>query len=334
RLLRYVPDLVPGLTNSVLTLFESIRHRLGDRVLQRVKHLVTNKHPHPVNVVLNVAPSSLNNRLQELELRSKMSVDPFNNGLENVLLDKRPRDVNVVPDLRPNQFNNSLEELEPRYQLVVHKVHNRSENVLLNELPSRVNRNPNTLPNHLNDGPEQLEHWCQIRFNETDDGVEDDLHALPPQCDNQLNPVEHWSCNVLPQPPEHGPDSIKHGLNDRQHIRLEPHNHDLNRNHDSVPGDLDYVPQPFSARNNTIPNGLHNRPQNVTEPITNRSHSNLNSRPRRVNTITEPANLLVHENKPSNKKRHRSNNQTNRVGLHRRIQNTHLNRSTRSSELL
>src|SRR5699024_7827676 len=103
---------------------------------------------------------------------------------------------------------------------------------------------------------------------------------------------------------------------------------------DSVPGDLDYVPQPFSARNNTIPNGLHNRPQNVTEPITNRSHSNLNSRPRRVNTITEPAHLLVHENKPSNKQSDGSNNQTNRVSLHRRVQNAHLNRSTRSGKLL
>src|SRR5699024_11745008 len=69
RLLRYIPDLVPGLTNSVLALLERIRHTLSDRILQGVKHLVTNKHPHPVNVVLNVAPSSLNNRLQELELR-------------------------------------------------------------------------------------------------------------------------------------------------------------------------------------------------------------------------------------------------------------------------
>src|SRR5699024_5754894 len=77
-----------------------------------------------------------------------------------------------------------------------------------------------------------------------------------------------------------------------------------------------------------------NRPQNVTEPITNRSHSNLNSRPRRVNTVTEPANLLVHENEPSNKKRHGGNNQTNRVGLHRRVKNTHLHGSASSSELL
>src|SRR5699024_1795066 len=104
RLLRYLTDLVPGLTNSVLTLLDRIRHVLIDRILQGVEHLLTNKHPHPVNVVLNVAPSSINNRLQELELRGKMSVDPFNNGLENVL-HKRPRDVNVVPDLRPNQFN-------------------------------------------------------------------------------------------------------------------------------------------------------------------------------------------------------------------------------------
>src|SRR5699024_1094738 len=94
------------------------------------------------------------------------------------------------------------------------------------------------------------------------------------------------------------------------------------------------VPQPFSARSNTIPNCLHNRPQNVTEPITNRSHSNLNSRPRRVNTVTEPANLLVHENEPSNKKRHCRNNQTNRVSLHRRVKNTHLHRSTRRGKLL
>src|SRR5699024_4226986 len=118
------------------------------------------------------------------------------------------------------------------------------------------------------------------------------------------------------------------------HIRLEPRNHGLNREHDPVPGDLDYVPQPFSARSNTIPNGLHNRPQNVTEPITNRSHINLNSRPRRVNTITEPAHLLVHENKPSNKQGDGSNNQTNRVGLHRRVQNAHLYRSTRRGKLL
>src|SRR5699024_7090679 len=76
------------------------------------------------------------------------------------------------------------------------------------------------------------------------------------------------------------------------------------------------------------------RPQNVTEPIANRSHSNLNSRPRRVNTITEPAHLLVHENKPSNKQSDGSNNQTNRVGLHRRVQNAHLYRSTRRGELL
>src|SRR5699024_7281355 len=112
-------DLVPGLTNSVLTLFESIRHRLGDRVLQRVKHLIANEVPHRADTRLNPIPHVLNNSTQETELRGKMSVDPFNNGLENVLLDKRPRDVNVVPDLRPNQFNNSLEELEPRYQLVV-----------------------------------------------------------------------------------------------------------------------------------------------------------------------------------------------------------------------
>src|SRR5699024_10124078 len=103
RLLRYIPDLVPGLTNSVLTLFESIRHRLGDRVLQRVKHLIANEVPHRADTRLNPIPHVLNNSTQETELRGKMSVDPFNNGLENVLLDKRPRDVNVVPDLRPNQ---------------------------------------------------------------------------------------------------------------------------------------------------------------------------------------------------------------------------------------
>src|SRR5699024_2869149 len=107
--------------------------------------------------------------------------------------------------------------------------------------------------------------------------------------------------------------------------------HGLNREHDPVPGDLDYVPQPFSARSNTIPNGLHNRPQNVTEPITNRSHSNLNSRPRRVNTITEPAHLLVHENKPSNNQSDSRNNHTNRISLHRRIKNTHLHSRASSS---
>src|SRR5699024_608285 len=334
RLLRYIPDLVPGLTNSVLTLLESIRHTLSDRILQGVEHLVTNKHPHPVNVVLNVAPSSLNNRLQELELRGKMSVDPFNNGLENVLLDKRPRDVNVVPDLRPNQFNNSLEELEPRYQLVVHKVHNRSENVLLNELPRRVNRNADTLPNHLNDGPEQLEHWRKIILHKRNDSVEDDLNALPPSRDNQLNPVKHRDCDVFPQPPEHGTNSREHGLNDRQHIRLEPCNNSLNRKHDPIPSNLNAASQPFSASNNTVPNRLHDRPQHVTEPIAHSRNRDLNASPRRVNTVTEPAHLLVHENKPSNKQGDGSNNQTNRVSLHRRVKNTHLHRSTRSGKLL
>src|SRR5699024_4226142 len=192
----------------------------------------------------------------------------------------------------------------------------------------------NTLPNHLNDGPEQLKHWCKIILHKRNNSVEDNLNALPPQRDNQLNPVKHRNRNVLPQPPEHSTDSVKHGLNDRQHIRLEPRNHGLNREHDPVPGDLDYVPQPFSARSNTIPNGLHNRPQNVTEPITNRSHSNLNSRPRRVNTVTEPANLLVHENEPSNKKRHGGNNQTNRVSLNSRVTNTQLNANSISTVLI
>src|SRR5699024_10710096 len=315
----YIPDLVPGLTNSVLALLERIRHTLSDRILQGVEHLVTNKHPHPVNVVLNVAPSSLNNRLQELELRGKMSVDPFNNGLENVLLDKRPRDVNVVPDLRPNQFNNSLEELEPRYQLVVHKVHNRSENVLLNELPRRVNGNADTLPNHLNDGPEQLEHWRKIILHKRNDSVEDDLNALPPSRDNQLNTVKHRYRNVLPQPTEHGTNSIKHSLNDRQHVSLEPCSDSLNRKHDPRPNELDTVPQPFSASHNAIPNSLHHRPHILHEPIRHGQRSRFNAGPSGVHHVTEPANLLVRHNKGTNKKDKARNNQTNRVGSHHSI---------------
>src|SRR5699024_2991479 len=228
-----------------------------------------------------------NNRLQELELRGKMSVDPFNNGLENVLLDKRPRDVNVVPDLRPNQFNNSLEELEPRYQLVVHKVHNRSENVLLNELPSRVNCYTDTLPNHLNDGPEQLEHGGKIILHKTDHGVKNDLNTLPPCGDDQLDTVKHRDCDVFPQPPEHGTDSIKHGLNDRQHVSLEPRNNSLNRKHDPRPDDLNNVPQPLSTSNNAVPNSLHDRPNISLEPANNRSRRGLNRVPNsRPNCLT------------------------------------------------
>src|SRR5699024_9740531 len=178
-----------------------------------------------------------------------------------------PSNPNIILNLRPHKLNNSLQKLEPRNNLLVHPVHDRRENVLLNELPRRINCYTDTPPDHLNDGPEQLKHGCKIILHKRNNSVEDDLNALPPQCDNQLNAVEHWSCNVLPQPPEHSPDSIKHGLNDRQHIRLEPRNHDLNRNHDSVPGNLDYVPQPFSARSNTIPNGLHDRPHILHEPI-------------------------------------------------------------------
>src|SRR5699024_1262916 len=156
------------------------------------------------------------------------------------------------------------------------------------------------------------------------------LHPLPNRAQNLLEqgPVipdlhlEYLEPNNQPR---------NRSLDERDQRRGEPVCNHLNREHDSVPGDLDYVPQPFSASNNTIPNGLHNRPQNVAEPITNRSHSNLNSRPRRVNTITEPANLLVHENKPSNKKRHGGNNQTNRVSLHRRIKNAHLHSRASSS---
>src|SRR5699024_2291079 len=103
---------------------------------------------------------------------------------------------------------------------------------------------------------------------------------------------------------------------------------------DPIPSNLNAVPQPFSASNNTVPNSLHDRPQHVTEPIAHSRNRDLNASPRRINTITEPANLLIHENKPSNKKRHCRNNQTNRVRLHRRVKNTHLNRSTRRGKLL
>src|SRR5699024_9956479 len=164
--------------------------------------------------------------------------------------------------------------------------------------------------------------------------VEDNLNALPPQCDNQLDAVEHGNRNVLPQPTEHGTNSREHGLNDRRNISLEPGNHGTNRHHDPIPSNLNAVPQPFSASNNTVPNRLHDRPQHVTEPIAHSRNRDLNASPRRVNTVTEPANLLVHENEPSNKKRHCRNNQTNRVSLHRRIKNTHLHSRASSSELL
>src|SRR5699024_1925930 len=251
-----------------------------------------------------------------------------------LLLAKRPLAANALPDLRPTQSNNSLEELAPRYQLVVHQVHNRSENVLLNELPRRINCYTDTLPDHLNDGPEQLEHGCKIILHKRNDSVEDDLNALPPSRDNQLNTVKHRYRNVLPQPTEHGTNSREHGLNDRRNISLEPGNHGTNRHHDPIPSNLNAVPQPFSASNNTVPNRLHDRPQHVTEPIAHSRNRDLNASPRRINTITEPANLLIHENKPSNKKRHCRNNQTKRVGLHRRVKNTHLYRSSRRGELL
>src|SRR5699024_2005982 len=164
--------------------------------------------------------------------------------------------------------------------------------------------------------------------------VEDNLNALPPQCDNQLDAVEHGNRNVLPQPTEHGTNSREHGLNDRRNISLEPGNHGTNRHHDPIPSNLNAVPQPFSASNNTVPNRLHDRPQHVTEPIAHSRNRDLNASPRRINTIPEPAHLLVHENKPSNKQSDGSNNQTNRVGLHRRVQNAHLYRSTRRGELL
>src|SRR5699024_759471 len=233
-----------------------------------------------------------------------------------------------------NKLQDSLQELEPWNNLRVDPVHDRRENVLLNELPRRVNGNADTLPDHLNDGPEQLEHWCKIILHKRNDSVEDNLNALPPQCDNQLNTVKHRYRNVLPQPTEHGTNSREHGLNDRRNISLEPGNHGTNRHHDPIPSNLNAVPQPFSASNNTVPNRLHDRPQHVTEPIAHSRNRDLNASPRRINTITEPANLLIHENKPSNKKRHCRNNQTNRVGLHRRVKNTHLYRSTRRGELL
>src|SRR5699024_1601498 len=163
---------------------------------------------------------------------------------------------------------------------------------------------------------------------------EDDLNALPPSRDNQLNTVKHRYRNVLPQPTEHSTNSREHGLNDRRNISLEPGNHGTNRHHDPIPSNLNAVPQPFSARSNTIPNCLHDRPQHVTEPIAHSRNRDLNASPRRINTITEPAHLLVHENKPSNKKRHGRNNQPNRVSLHRRVKNAHLHGSASSSELL
>src|SRR5699024_2727767 len=87
--------------------------------------------------------------------------------------------------------------------------------------------------------------------------------------------------------------------------------------------------------NNQLRNrSLEKRHQNTSEPIRNSLNRKLDTSPRRINTITEPAHLLVHENKPSNKKRHCRNNQTNRVSLHRRVKNTHLNRSTRRGKLL
>src|SRR5699024_3478002 len=99
RLLRYIPDLVPGLTNSVLTLLESIRHTLSDRILQGVEHLVTNKHPHRADTRLNPIPHVLNNSTQETELRRKMRINPVHNRLENVLLNERPSNPNIILNL-------------------------------------------------------------------------------------------------------------------------------------------------------------------------------------------------------------------------------------------
>src|SRR5699024_5117922 len=50
--------------------------------------------------------------------------------------------------------------------------------------------------------------------------------------------------------------------------------------------------------------------------------------------LIETRHPSIHANKPSNNKRHCRNNQTNRVSLHRRVKNTHLNRSTRRGKLL
>src|SRR5699024_4731831 len=116
----------------------------------------------------------------------------------------------------------------------------------------------------------------------------DNLNALPPQRDNQLNPVKHRNRNVLPQPPEHSPDSIKHGLNDRQHVSLEPRNNSLNRKHDPRPDDLNNVPQPLSTSNNAVPNSLHHRPHVSLEPGNHGLCRNLDASPSRINHVTEP----------------------------------------------
>src|SRR5699024_4261195 len=144
--------------------------------------------------------------------------------------------------------------------------------------------------------------------------------ALPPQRDNQLNPVKHRNSNVLPQPPEHSTDSVEHGLNDRQHIRLEPCNNSLNRKHDPRPGELDTVPHPFSASNNAIPNSLHHLSHIRHEPMRHGQRSRCNAGPSGVHYVTEPANLLVRHNESSNKKDKPRNNQTIRVGSHHSIQ--------------
>src|SRR5699024_1179249 len=107
-----------------------------------------------------------------------------------------------------------------------------------------------------------------------------------------------------------------------------------NRHHDPIPSNLNAVPQPFSASNNTVPNRLHDRPQHGTEPIAHSRNRDLNASPRRINPLPEPANLLINEPKPSNNTRPCRNNQTHRVGLQRRVQNAQLYRSTRRGELL
>src|SRR5699024_3923566 len=88
-------------------------------------------------------------------------------------------------------------------------------------------------------------------------------------------------------PPEHGTDSIKHGLNDRQHVSLEPRNNSLNRKHDPRPDDLNNVPQPLSTSNNAGPNSRHDRPNISLEPANNRSRRGLNRVPNsRPNCLT------------------------------------------------
>src|SRR5699024_7551942 len=103
-LFRYLLDLIPGLTDSVLALLEGVRDTISDRVLQRVKHLIANEVPHRADTRLNPIPHVLNNSTQETELRGKVRVDPVHNRLENVLLDERPSNMDIVSDFRPNKL--------------------------------------------------------------------------------------------------------------------------------------------------------------------------------------------------------------------------------------